>query len=78
MNKNIIKAAVVGYGFSAKIFHLPPVVAIGLIRAGCAPGAMASNVMCYRTCRYRLFCFTYDRFNSFVSGPYSGADKTAG
>ncbi len=31
----------------AKIFNLPPELAIGLIVAGSAPGAMASNVMCY-------------------------------
>ena len=31
----------------AKIFNLPDAVAVGLILAGCAPGAMASNVMCY-------------------------------
>jgi len=31
----------------AKIFNLPDAMAIGLILAGCAPGAMASNVMCY-------------------------------
>lgn len=31
----------------SKIFGLRPEVAVGLILAGCAPGAMASNVMCY-------------------------------
>ncbi|MBN1787014.1 MAG: bile acid:sodium symporter family protein [Sedimentisphaerales bacterium] len=31
----------------AKLFHLPPEVAVGLILTGCAPGAMTSNVMCY-------------------------------
>jgi BASS family bile acid:Na+ symporter len=31
----------------AKLFGLGPEVAVGLILAGCAPGAMASNVMCY-------------------------------
>lgn len=31
----------------SKIFHLPPYMAIGLILAGCAPGAMSSNVMSY-------------------------------
>lgn len=31
----------------AKLFGLPDVIAVGLILAGCAPGAMASNVMCY-------------------------------
>jgi BASS family bile acid:Na+ symporter len=31
----------------AKLFHLPPEIAVGLILTGSAPGAMASNVMCY-------------------------------
>src|SRR4030042_2832427 len=31
----------------AKLFNLPPEVAVGLILTGCAPGAMTSNVMCY-------------------------------
>lgn len=31
----------------AKIFKLPPEIAVGLILTGCAPGAMASNVICY-------------------------------
>ena len=31
----------------AKVFHLPPMLAAGLIIAGCAPGAMSSNVMSY-------------------------------
>ncbi len=31
----------------AKIFHLPPEIAVGLILTGSAPGAMASNVMSY-------------------------------
>jgi BASS family bile acid:Na+ symporter len=31
----------------AKVFDLPPEIAVGLILTGCAPGAMASNVMCY-------------------------------
>jgi len=31
----------------AKVFGLPPELAVGLIVAGSAPGAMASNVMCY-------------------------------
>jgi len=31
----------------AKIFNLPPEIAVGLILTGCAPGAMTSNVMCY-------------------------------
>ena len=34
------------FAFS-KAFNLPPEIAIGLIIAGSAPGAMASNVMCY-------------------------------
>ncbi|MBN1456992.1 MAG: bile acid:sodium symporter family protein [Sedimentisphaerales bacterium] len=34
----------------AKIFNLPDAIAVGLILAGCAPGAMASNVMCYIAC----------------------------
>ncbi|MBL7214441.1 MAG: bile acid:sodium symporter family protein [Phycisphaerae bacterium] len=31
----------------ARLFHLPPMLAAGLIIAGCAPGAMSSNVMSY-------------------------------
>ena len=31
----------------SKIFNLPPMLAAGLIIAGCAPGAMSSNVMSY-------------------------------
>jgi len=31
----------------AKIFNLSPMIAAGLILTGSAPGAMASNVMCY-------------------------------
>jgi len=31
----------------AKLFGLPSEIAAGLILTGCAPGAMASNVMCY-------------------------------
>jgi len=31
----------------AKLFGLPPMLATGLIIAGCAPGAMSSNVMSY-------------------------------
>ncbi|MHC4119397.1 MAG: bile acid:sodium symporter family protein [Planctomycetota bacterium] len=31
----------------AKLFRLPPEIAVGLILTGSAPGAMASNVMCY-------------------------------
>ena len=31
----------------AKLFNLPNEIAIGLILTGSAPGAMASNVMCY-------------------------------
>lgn len=31
----------------AKLLNLPPVIAVGLILTGSAPGAMASNVMCY-------------------------------
>lgn len=35
-------------GFSlAKIFHLPPELALGVILTGCAPGAMSSNVISY-------------------------------
>lgn len=34
------------YVFS-RAFQLPDEVAVGLILTGCAPGAMASNVMCY-------------------------------
>ena len=36
-----------GAFFVAKIFRLPPEIAIGLILTGSAPGAMASNVMSY-------------------------------
>jgi BASS family bile acid:Na+ symporter len=36
-----------GAYFLAKLFHLPPELAAGLILAGCAPGAMSSNVVCY-------------------------------
>lgn len=36
-----------GAYFLARLFNLPPVLAAGLILTGCAPGAMASNVMCY-------------------------------
>lgn len=31
----------------ARLFHLPPPIALGLILTGSAPGAMASNIMCY-------------------------------
>jgi BASS family bile acid:Na+ symporter len=31
----------------SKLFGLPPMLAAGLIIAGCAPGAMSSNVMSY-------------------------------
>ncbi|MBT3193102.1 MAG: bile acid:sodium symporter family protein [Verrucomicrobia bacterium] len=31
----------------ARLFRLPPEMAVGLILAGCVPGAMASNVMSY-------------------------------
>ena len=31
----------------AKLFGLPPEITVGLILTGSAPGAMASNVMCY-------------------------------
>ncbi|MBN1816885.1 MAG: bile acid:sodium symporter family protein [Sedimentisphaerales bacterium] len=31
----------------ARAFHLPDLLTVGLIIAGCAPGAMSSNVMCY-------------------------------
>ena len=31
----------------SKLFELPPEIAVGLILTGSAPGAMASNVMCY-------------------------------
>lgn len=31
----------------ARLFNLPPMLAAGLIIAGCAPGAMSSNVMSY-------------------------------
>jgi BASS family bile acid:Na+ symporter len=33
----------------AKLFGLPPEITVGLILTGSAPGAMASNVMCYIT-----------------------------
>jgi BASS family bile acid:Na+ symporter len=33
--------------FVVKLFRLPPELAVGLILAGCAPGAMSSNVLCY-------------------------------
>ena len=33
--------------FVSKIFNLPAPIALGLIITGCAPGAMASNVICY-------------------------------
>jgi len=33
--------------FLVKIFNLPPAIALGLILTGSAPGAMASNVLCY-------------------------------
>ncbi len=36
-----------GAFFIAKIFNLDPIIAAGLILTGSAPGAMASNVMCY-------------------------------
>ena len=36
-----------GAFFFSKAFQLPDEVAVGLILTGCAPGAMASNVMCY-------------------------------
>jgi BASS family bile acid:Na+ symporter len=36
-----------GAFFISKVFGLRPEIAVGLILAGCAPGAMASNVMCY-------------------------------
>lgn len=36
-----------GAFFIAKVFHLPPAIALGLILTGSAPGAMASNVMTY-------------------------------
>ena len=32
---------------AARVFRLPPELAVGLILAGCVPGAMASNVMSY-------------------------------
>ena len=31
----------------ARLFRLPPEIAVGLILTGSAPGAMSSNVMCY-------------------------------
>jgi len=37
----------VGAFFLAKLFNLPPEIAVGLILTGSAPGAMASNVMSY-------------------------------
>jgi BASS family bile acid:Na+ symporter len=36
-----------GAFFLAKAFHLSDELAAGLILAGCAPGAMSSNVICY-------------------------------
>ncbi len=36
-----------GAFFLAKLFGLPPMLTAGLIIAGCAPGAMSSNVMSY-------------------------------
>lgn len=36
-----------GAYFIARLFHLPDELAAGLILAGCAPGAMSSNVVCY-------------------------------
>lgn len=36
-----------GAFFLARIFRLPDILAVGLIIAGSAPGAMSSNVMCY-------------------------------
>jgi BASS family bile acid:Na+ symporter len=36
-----------GAYFLAKLFHLSDELAAGLILAGCAPGAMSSNVICY-------------------------------
>ena len=36
-----------GAFFLSKLFALPPVIAVGLILTGSAPGAMASNVMSY-------------------------------
>jgi len=36
-----------GAYFIARIFQLPDELAAGLILAGCAPGAMSSNVICY-------------------------------
>lgn len=36
-----------GAFFLSKLFGLPPMLAAGLIIAGCAPGAMSSNVMSY-------------------------------
>lgn len=32
---------------SAKLFHLPPSLAVGVILVGCCPGGTASNVVCY-------------------------------
>lgn len=32
---------------SAKLFHLPPPLAVGVILVGCCPGGTASNVVCY-------------------------------
>lgn len=37
----------VGAFLLAKLFNLPPEIAVGLILTGAAPGAMASNVMSY-------------------------------
>ena len=37
----------VGALLVARIFRLPPELAVGLVLAGCVPGAMASNVMSY-------------------------------
>ncbi|RJP59550.1 MAG: bile acid:sodium symporter family protein [Candidatus Auribacter fodinae] len=36
-----------GAWIAARLFGLPPAIALGLILTGSAPGAMASNVMCY-------------------------------
>ena len=37
----------IGAFIIARVFRLPPEMAVGLILAGCVPGAMASNVMSY-------------------------------
>jgi len=37
----------IGAFIIARVFRLPPQMAVGLILAGCVPGAMASNVMSY-------------------------------